>query len=331
MLKKILIFILIFIIALISFELFLRYSPFKYGTSPAIYDKDIGKWHKPNYSGYTIRKCYKNRYIFNELGLPKNIYKYDPSKSDVILLGDSFVEALMIKNPNIIHNSLAKEFHHKYNFLNYGLFGTYPAQHYMILKKKVKSKKIKYVLHFINIEDDLFELKTKNSTSLSRPKVDIEFKSLNDYKIIKPRKKRIYDTISDFLGNYQIYTFAKKSIRFLLDLVHKKDTKMANNDNNESNEDYSKEWLNYKGSLHLINLYTKKINAKYRVVVSCKNDKNKKIIKEFLNKEGIKFIFLDEAAKKMDIKITIYKCDNHWDNLGHKNIAKIIKHFKLIE
>ncbi len=330
MIKKIATFILIFFVALISFEIFLRYSPYQYGTSPAIYDKDIGKWHKINYSGYTIKECYKNRYTFNEWGLPKSIYKYDPNRGDVILLGDSYVEALMIKTPNIIHNSLSKLYNNRYNFLNYGLFGTYPAQHYMILRKKVKSKKIKYILHFINVEDDLFEIKSKNSTSLSRPKVDIEFTTIDNYKIIMPRKKRFYDTISDFLGNYQIYTFVKRAIRFALDF---KSSKKENKDslNQDSVEDYTKEWINLKGSLHLINQYAKEINAKYRLIVSIKEDKNKKIIKEFLEKEGIDYIFLDEAAKDLGIKITIYKCDNHWDDLGHKNIAKIVKYNRLIE
>ncbi len=330
MIKKIIFISILPIIVLISFEIFLRYSPYMYGTSPVIYDKDIGMWHKSNYSGYTVQDCYKNRYIFNKLGLPKNIYKYDTNKKDVILLGDSFVEALMIKNRNIIHNSLAKEFNHKYNFLNYGLFGTTTIQHAMILKDKVNLNRVKYILHFVNIEDDLFEIKTQNSTTLSRPKINIKFKTLNNYTIIYPREKRFYDTVSDILGNYQLYTFSKKSIRYLLDFI-KNSNKNIDVNSSESIEDFTKEWLSLKGGIYLINKYAKSHKIKYRVIVSSTNRKNKNIIKDFLNREKIKYIFLDEAAKKMNIKITLYNCDNHWDDKAHQQIAKIVKKFKLIE
>jgi hypothetical protein len=83
--------------ALISFELFLGFSPFEYGTSPVEYDKEIGMWHKKNYKGSAISECYNTKYIFNEEGLPNSIHNYDTSKRDVILLGASFVEAMLRK------------------------------------------------------------------------------------------------------------------------------------------------------------------------------------------------------------------------------------------
>ena len=93
-LKTILIIFISSSFALISFELFLRFSPFEYGTSPVEYDKEIGMWHKKNYEGSAISDCYNTRYIFNEEGLPSSIYDYDTSKRDVILLGASFIEGV---------------------------------------------------------------------------------------------------------------------------------------------------------------------------------------------------------------------------------------------
>ena len=201
--------------ALLFFEIFLRYSPFEYGASPVVYDDKIGMWHKKGFENYTIKECYKTKYIFNDQGLPSNIYKYDKTKKDVIILGDSYIEAIMVKNKNIIHNSLAKEYHNKYNFMNYGLSGSSPTQQFVILRDKINLENTNYVIQFIELEGDLQGVDSKNLDSLARPKVYVEFDTLDKYKIISPRAKTLYDSVRDFLGDYQIYFFIKKSLYYL--------------------------------------------------------------------------------------------------------------------
>ena len=348
MLKKITIITIASFFALILFEIFLKYSPFEYGTSPVIYDKEIGMWHKKNFSGYTIKECYKTKFIFDNKGLPKSIYNYDKNKKDIVILGDSLIEAIMVKNKNIIHNSLAKEFNNKYNFLNYGLSGSSPVQQFIILKNKIDLSNVKYVIHFVNLDGDLRDVDKKNLNKLARPKVYIEFKTLNDYKIIPPRKKNLYDTFGDLLGDYQIYFFIKKSLYYIQNNIlktqhqihNKKDISISHiKDTTTSKhslinmQKLSKNWLYLQGAIHQIKKYIKSINNKtiYKIIVISKNSKNIEIIKKFLNKEKIEFVILNEIANKTGISLNGFSCDKHWNDKTHQQIAKLIKDIKFIK
>ena len=172
-------------------------------------------WHKKEFENYTIKECYRTKYKFNKEGLPSSIYNYDKTKKDVVILGDSFIEAIMVKNENIIHNALAKELNNKYNVMNYDLSGSSPTQQLVILKNKINLDNTKYVLQFISLEGDLMDVDSKNLSSLARPKVYVEFEDFDKYKVIPPRDKNLYDSIGDFLGDYQLYFFIKKSLYFL--------------------------------------------------------------------------------------------------------------------
>ena len=333
MLKKLIIVLLSSIFALISFELFLKYSPFEYGASPVEYDKQIGMWHKKEFENYTIKECYKTKYIFDKQGLPSSINEYDGTKKDVVILGDSYIEAIMVKNENIIHNSLSKEFNNKYNFMNYGLSGSGPTQQFVILKNKINLKNTKYLIQFIGLEGDLNDVDSKNLGSLARPKVYVEFDSLDEYKIIPPRIKTMYDSIGDLLGDYQIYFFIKKSLYYLRDnILSKKDNTIKKTINKKVEIDFSKNWLYLKGAIHQINKYIKStnINIKYKIIITSENEKNKMILKKFLDTENIEFIFLNDTAKSMNIELKSFECDGHWNDDTHRNIAKIIKEVKLI-
>jgi len=334
MLKRIIIVLFSLVLALISFEFFLRYSPFEYGVSPVEYDKDVGMWHKKEFEGYTIKECYKTKFIFDKKGLPKNIYKYDKTKKDVIILGDSYIEAIMVKNENIIHNSLSKEFNQKYNFMNYGLSGTGPAQQFVILTNKVNLKNTKYIIHFINLESDLEDVDSKNLNSLARPKVYVEFHSLNNYRIIPPRAKNFYDIVMDLLGNYQIYFFIKKSLYYLKNNILSKNNKFVKKSIDEKiKNNLNKNWLYLKGAIYQINKYIKSIdrNIKYKIIIISENEKNKAILKNFLIKENIEFMFLNDIAKSMNIKLKSFKCDAHWNDETHQNIAKIIRNTNFLK
>ncbi len=322
------------LLALIFFEFFLKYSPFEYGISAAQYDKTIGMWHKRNFENYIVEPCYKTKYNYDAEGLPQSIVPYDKNKKDVMVLGDSFIEARMVKNENIVHNALAKEFNFKYNFKNYGLFGSGPTQQFVILKDKVDLNNTKYVIHFIELEGDLLDVDSNNQGSLARPKVYVEFNDLEHYKVIPPRAKTIYDTVSDKLSYYQIYPFIKKAIYSLKNSISNKKEKTTKlEDNSTQDIDLSKNWLYLKGAIYQIDKYIKSINddIEYKVIIRSQNPKNRAIIKEFLNKHHIEFIFLNEVAKNMNIKLEGFSCDNHWNDQAHQDVAKIIKEIRLIE
>jgi len=327
-LKNFTIIVISSLLALIFFEFFLKNSPFEYGISAAEYDKEIGMWHKKNFENYIVEACYKTKYSYNELGLPSNIDPYDPNKKDVIILGDSFIEARMVKNENIIHNSSAKEFNYKYNFMNYGLFGSGPTQQLVILQKKIDLNNTKYVIQFIELEGDLLDVDSKNLSSMARPKVFVEFDNLDKYTIIPPRERTLYDTVSDKLSYYQIYPFIKRTIYSLKNaLLDKKVEPIEKHDILTKEIDLSKNWLYLKGAIYQIDKLIKSVNSeiKYKVIIRSKSKKNKAIIKKFLNKQNIKFIFLDEVAESMNIKLEGFSCDNHWNDKAHQDVAKIIK------
>jgi hypothetical protein len=332
-LKKIIIILLSTIFALLFFEFFLKHSPFEYGVSAAEYDKTIGMWHKRNFENYIVEECYKTKYSYNEKGLPSNIDPYDANKKDVIILGDSFIEARMVKNENIIHNSLANEFNYKYNFMNYGLFGSGPTQQFIILKEKVDLNNTEYVIQFIELEGDLLDVDSKNLNSLARPKVYVEFETLDKYKVIPPRDKTLYDTISDKLSYYQIYPFIKKAIYSLKNLLSNKPAEAVEETKSKEKVDLSKNWLYLKGAIYQIDKFIKSMdsNIKYKIILRSESEKNKKIIEKFLNENSIEFIFLNETAKKMNIELKGFECDNHWNDKAHQDVAKIIKEREFIK
>jgi len=331
-LKNFIIIIISSFFALIFFEFFLKHSPFEYGVSAAQYDKTIGMWHKKNFENYIVETCYKTKYSYNDQGLPSNIDPYDPHKKDVIILGDSFIEARMVKNENIIHNSLAKEFNYKYNFMNYGLFGSGPTQQFVIIQDKVDLNNTQYVIQFIELEGDLLDVDSKNLSSLARPKVFVEFETLDDYKIVPPREETFYDTVSDKLSYYQVYPFIKKSIYSLKNFLSP-DAGEKSNHSKEKKIDLSKNWLYLKGAIYQIDKFikSKNSNAKYKVIVRSKNQENKKMIKKFLNKHHIEFLFLNKTAKDMNIKLNGFECDKHWNDKAHQDVAKIIKETEFIK
>lgn len=319
-------------LALFSFNFFLKYTPFSYSVSPVIYDKDIGMWHKKNYSSYAIQPCYKNLYTFDTAGLPINIYPYDVTKKDIILLGDSFIEAIMVKNKNIIHNSLAQEYNNKYNFLNYGLSATNTIQQYHILKKKVNLNNVKTVLHFINLEDDLNGILNKNKGRLSRAKVYMEFQSLTEYVTIPPRKETYIDKITDKLGEFQIYFFLKKSLYYLKNkILIPNQTFKTSIDNHLEPKDLTKNWLYLNASIFQVKQLLNKYQINYKLIIVSKKEKNYKRISEFLNKKNINFILLNSLALQMKMPLETFSCDEHWNNNTHQNIAKILKENNFIQ
>jgi len=315
--KKTIIFITASILALISFEFFLKYSPFEYGTSPGVYDKDIGVWHKKNFSGYSISECYKTKYYYDDKGLPKSTKTYDKNKDDIVFLGDSFVEAVMIENPYIMHNAFAKNLNYSHNVLNYGLSGTSVIQSFMILKKKVNLAKTKYVIEFVSLDGDLLEMDYKQHNNMSRPKVYLDVKSLKNYKVIPPRAITLRDKVGDFLGNYQIYFFIKK-------LIYSLQEKTARPIKKEATPKFSKDWLTLQASIYQTYLLAKENDINFLLIISAKDTKKKEKLKAFLQKENIPFMSIQEEATKRGIELQTFSCDAHWTKEAHHEISKII-------
>lgn len=323
MIIRIIVIFMSFILTVCLFELFLRISPFSYGTSNVEYDPEIGYWHKKLFRNYSKKNCYNTLNIFDYRGLPEFINKYDINKESIILLGDSYIEGLSIQNKNLIHNKLAILFNSEFNIMNYALGGTTSMQQYVILKNKVfkdfNDYKIKYVFQFFNLPNDLFESKIDTESIISRPKVYIEFNKNKTYNIISPRKYTNIDKLMDVLGNFEIYFFFKRIIYYFknkeiitennLNIVTKKNIELFIN-----SILIAKELLDRKN----IN-YTVFFNSKKN------NDEILKNIKKILENNNINFVILNDVLP-ID-ESYFHNCDHHFNKKAHDEIAKII--FKL--
>ena len=334
--KKIFIFILVGFASIILFELFLTFSPFANGVTPMTYDKEIGMWHKKNFTNYIINNCYKTKYFFDAEGRIKNDYEYNNNKKNIILLGDSNIEALMVDNKNIIHNSLYDEIYGKYNVLNYGLSGTGPTQHLEILKNKIELNKVAKLIHFVFLENDLADGNPNNFDGTNRPKVHLEFENLNNYVTIKPKEYDLKERSRDFLGNFELYVYLKKTyhyynkkIRGLNKIKSRNKHTSFNYNKATSMEKYN--WLQLKGSIYQINKISLKNNFHYDIIFLSESENNglmdnSQKLKKFLIDQNINNINIFQFLNKLKLTHDLgFECDSHWNDNTHKEIAKYIK------
>lgn len=319
-----------FIISICLFELFLRVSPFGYGTSSVEYDPEIGYWHKKLSSNYSKKDCYNTLNIFDSRGLPEFRNKYDKDKKSIVFLGDSYIEGLSIQNKNLIHNKLDIMLDSKFNIMNYALGGTTVIQHYVILKNKIfedfKDYKISNVFQFLNLPNDLLESKIATESILSRPKVYIEFKKNKIYGIVSPRIATSIDKLMDLASNFETYFFLKKVIYFFKN-------KITENEDNSINIITKQNIELFINSILITKelLLQNKIN--YTIFFNIeKNEYNNKILKNVkiaLKKNDISFVMLNDVLS-ID-KSYFHDCDHHFNSKAHNEIAKIILKLKLVD
>lgn len=331
--KKLLLIGFCFLFTIILFETFLRYSTFSNGISPVVYDKDIGMWHKKDFSNYLIKECYKNRYYFDEEGRIKSNYTYDNIKKDVVILGDSQVEALMVENRKIIHNSLYKELNGKFNILNYGLSGTSVTQQLQILKSKVDLNRVDTVVQFIFLENDLNDLNFKTKNSVNRPKVNLNFDTLESYTVIQPISYTLKEKIRDFLGQFEIYVYLKKSIYYYQSLFSVNKVVETNKEEKSFslvNEEFI--WKQLKGGIYQTKKLLNSFNIRYLVIIYSEFQfqdnylEKTERVKKFLSENKIEMLNIVPYLKELEKTSNLaFSCDSHWNGNTHEYLAKFIR------
>lgn len=309
---------------MVSFEFFLRYSPFTLGAVPIRYDKDLGLWHKKNFSSRWLQGCYDTEYFFDNKGFIKNAYEYQKDKKDIILIGDSYIEALMVNNKNIVHNSLYKLYNGKYNFLNHAMAATSPIQQLVILQKKTDLDNVKKVIHFVNMDKDIYECDSVGYDKDSmNPTVFLNFSDLNNYKIIPPREGTKKDEVKTTLSNFDFYSLLTKIKVYIKN--KKAGVKDGKEDKHKEGENLSHNWLQVKGALYQIQKLLKSKNIDYTIIVYGKNRTLKDKLTTFLTEQKIDFYDLYYLMNKYKLPLEGYSCDKHWNDKSHQNIAKVIK------
>ena len=320
-----------------TYEVFLQNSPFSSGITPMVYDKDIGMWHKRSFSSNLIKDCYKNLYVFDEFGRVSNNYQYDKAKKDIVLIGDSQIEGLSVNNENVIHNSLYRELSGEYNVLNYALAGSGPSQQFEILKKKVHLNNVDTLIHFIYLENDLNDGDPENIDGTNRPKVYHEFsKDLKTFKVIKPALYNYKEKLRDFIGNFELYVFLKKTYHHYKKIYSTNPTSLIIYEPDQNikpaidNADFK--WLQLEGAIYQINILARKYGFKYETVVLSSFEKKhgfldyRNRLKDFLKKNEISFINILPFIKVLEHKGPLsFSCDAHWNDETHQELAKFIK------
>ena len=318
-------------LAVISFEFFLTYSPFSGGISPVRYDPDIGMWHKENFSSVYTKDCYSTRYSFDERGLVKNDYQFAPDKPDVAVLGDSYIEALMVENKSILHNNLYREYDGQFNFLNFSLGGTSPTQHFEILKKMVQLDRTKYLIEFISLDPgwgrDLEEVDPEGFDWSNRPLIHLKFSTLDQFEIIKPPSKDLKETIREILANFELYGYLKKSLKYYGKKFSAEEQDSSSPEIPYGSRDWSANWLQLKGAVYQINKLLRANQIGHMVVIFSPDRKHNEVLSNFLREYEIASIDLVGELEKMQINLDsiTFKCDGHWTDKTHRLFASIIK------
>ncbi|NEW60225.1 hypothetical protein GSY74_02920 [Sulfurovum sp. bin170] len=313
------------VLAVVLFEFFLRYSPFTLGVEPIRYDKDLGLWHKKNFSSRWLQGCYDTEFFFDDKGFVKNSYEYQKNRKDIVLLGDSYIEALMVNSENIIHNALYKVYNGKYNFLNHAMAATSPVQQLVILQKKSNLENVKKVIHFVNMDKDIYEGDSvgydKNSMN---PTVFLDFSDLENYKVIPPRDSTKKDEIKASLSNFEIYSLLTR-IKAYIKNKKSEEVEEGSREESKKEEDLSHNWLQIEGAIYQTKKLLKDKNIDYTVIVYGENRSLKDKLTQFLAEQKIDFYDIYIVMDRHNLPLEDYSCDHHWNDKSHQNIAKMIK------
>jgi len=325
--------ILIILASLVVFELTLRFSLLSGGQASAVYDDKIGYWHKSNFTSQHTRDCYNVEYKFGEYGEISPQQPYNETLPNITLLGNSYLEAAMVENENIIHNALYRELNGQYNVLNFGLYGSNVFNQALIYQHKVPNYKEAYVMQFVNFIKAL-DYKLKESSPLSRQLVEGSFEQGKAVpKII--RDFNTIEFIRDTLGYTEFYEHALTSIATIKSLSAPKKSQ-ENHPKNNSVEPLvilkrnrsQKQWQQLKFGIRFMQKQAQSRGSEYIAIVYSGNAfKRTNLVGDFINwleQEEIKYINLDEEITHYPIDNFGFSCDFHWNDEVHQTIGTIL-------
>lgn len=324
--------ILLIIISIIAFELVLRFSLHSGGQASAIYDSQIGYWHKSNFTSQHTRNCYNTEYSFGEYGEIKPHTPYSPDKQKITILGNSYIEAAMVDNKNVLHNALSKSLNSEYDVLNFGLYGSNLFHQALIYLHKVPQYNEKHVFHFVNFIQAL-DYDAKKASPLSRQLVEGTFKN---GKII-PQIQRDYNAIEkvrDSLGYTEFYEHTLTSIAHIKSFLEEKKPKFHEKQDAELDTIIMKKdrspqkWNQLKSGIKFLHHEAQTRGSQYVAVVYSGNAFRKtNLVSKFtswLKQEQIPYIDLDDEIKTFNFIQYGYTCDFHWNDDVHQAIGKVL-------
>ncbi|MDG1928197.1 MAG: hypothetical protein P8I45_00615, partial [Nitrospinaceae bacterium] len=190
-------------------------------------------------------------------------------------------------------------------------------------------RRAKYLIEFVSLDEgwgrDLEEVDPREFGWSNRPLVHLKFSDLDHYEIFKPPTMNIKEKIREFLAQFELYGYLRKTLKYYK-------SKLSVNDSDISKIPYgSRDWTTsldqIKGSVFQINKLAKANHIGHRVIVFSPDRNHNKVISAFLELQEIPFVDLvDELEKlKIDLNSITFSCDGHWNDETHRLFARIIR------
>ncbi len=174
-----------------------------------------GAWHYPNNQVRHQSDCYDATYQTNSIGLKGP--EINPSKPNIVLLGDSYLEGYGTSNDETIVHFLDSLYQQQYNFLPFGSSGGFgTVNEYALYENFAKHYEPKLVILFWLNYNDLFDNLNAIHSGLMDEQGNYTFKRLSSQQEVL----RLLDDMEqpEILENkVSLYTFslAKRGFRTL--------------------------------------------------------------------------------------------------------------------
>ena len=189
-------------------------------------DKDLGVWHKKNFSFTEKTSCYKVKYKSNDVGARSEInYLKLGNDKNVFIIGDSFVEGYGVNNKEVFSELVTKNT--AKTGLNFGTSGHFgPVQYYLVYKKFHSLIPHDELIIFFLPANDFLDNSTRNplyKSKIYRP----YFEKVNgNFRIFYPkeeisnvlRERSFGRLLKDILMKYQLIRKVMRPKSIILNL-----------------------------------------------------------------------------------------------------------------
>lgn len=324
--------------------------------------KTLLKTLKPNFDGYLIKKCLKNRVRVNSVGFhdfefrqekPKNIFR-------IVVVGDSFVEALQVSREKSFYNLLQEKLNNyfgderKFEVYAFGRAGDGTFMNYVYLKNYALKYHPDLVINAFlpqnDVYDDSYELRkffgdvpyylTLFSEFDNTGNVDLTAieKELTTQKTFRSSIKKIVYKSSLLTWLYTKYRLAYSQL--LNKALSEKQVFWKQVFLVDYPEIWQKAWQNEEFLLSSINSLNKQARAKFLLVtlagaVSAQPENNEefdylkptRLLQEISQRNHFPHFSLAPVFRKRirEEKTAIsFSCDGHWNETGHQWAAEAI-------
>lgn len=255
---NILIVIFSFVFALTVVEILLRvYNPnSSHQNHSYLFDNKLGWIHKPNSTFRNFTSDFNALSTINSLSLRDS--KFLNNKKNILVLGDSMVEARQV-NDDEVFTELLENTYKDFEFLNAGVSGYGTIQQLLLFERLVKEIKFEYVFLFYSKLNDWLDTSYEYQNYLnisnitSRPFYD------KDLKLIKnPINNQNNSALKNFLKNFRFINIiynALSSIKLSI-----KNTKIEQNLKNKKSKIFNSDDVLFIESWNQNRKILKKLN-----------------------------------------------------------------------